>query len=804
MPKGMVVMLPGDAPLAVRPSSARAARGSRWGRLAGKWATLFNRNYLLLNLIALLLGRVSIMGEMAPFGLAFFAAVAQVNRGLAPAAAVWAVFGVLSIGRYLEAGLYIFAAWLYFRLVDKLARPERKLQAVPLYVFAIVALGGTSLALWQPDSQYHVLTAVFEAAIAAVLAYIFTPGLALLATGAEERSFTGEAQMCLVVLLAAAVAGLGGISLAGYSVRDVIGSLVIMTLALAGGTGIGAAVGVAVGLVTGLSDGNPSTVISVYAIAGLMAGTFRALGKFAVILGFLLGSAIGVLYLGQTAELLKTLAEASIGAAALVVIPVARLRQWSRGLREGATERTGPDHSVQAAIQKLIGIAELFGSLAANIGQDSTDARAKLREEDTARLLAAVGERVCGPCSRRAACWEQNFYRTYQGMIDGLALAENNPDNRTSPRVLVDGCIRDRELSEAICQVAQQNRSRSFWQKKLADTRQVVAEQAKALGLVLHNLARELQKPSAGDTDLAVSLREKAAFVGCPLGSVQIQIHKGVPRITAEKRPCEGGQECRNSILPLVSTLLRERFSLHNQCGNAAAGQPCKLNLQAAGRYGVQTGSASLAKNGVSGDTCTVVPVQDGKIALILSDGMGSGSQAAGESSTAVKFLTRLLSAGFALDVAVQTLNSLLLLKMPNESFATIDMAVVDTRAGEAEFLKVGSAPSFLKRVREVSTIRTASLPAGILQQIEIEPVKWVLAPGDILVLVSDGIAEAPSRGAEKEVWVANFLRRLPSEDPQEIADKLLQQAREMGGADLRDDMTVLVAKIIDRPGLER
>ena len=606
MPKGMVVMLPGDTRLAVKPSPVKVGRGNRWNQLAGKWATLFHPNYLLLNLIAVLLGRVSIMGEMAPFGLAFFAAAAQANRGLAPAVAISAVLGVLSTGRYMEAGLYIFAAWLYFRMVDKLARLERKLQAVPLYVFAIVALGGVGLALWQPDSQYHILTAMFEGAIAAVLAYVFTPGLALLSTSAEERPFTGEAQMCLVVLLSAAVAGLSGISLAGYSIRDIVGGFVIMTLALAGGTGIGAAVGVAVGMVTGLSDGNPSTVVSIYAIAGLMAGTFRSLGKFAVILGFLLGSAIAVLYLGQTAELMQTLAEASIGAVGLMIIPVAWLRQWHKGLKEGIPERTGVDQTTQAAAMKLVGVAELFGSLAASIGQDSADARAKIKDEDTARMLSAIGERICGPCSRRSECWEQNFYRTYQGMMDALALAENNVDNRTTTRIFIDGCIRYKELSEAIDQVAQQNRTRSFWQKKLVDTRQVVSEQAKALGIVIHNLARELQKTSVNDAGLAVSLGEKASFVGCPLERVQIQTNKGAPHITAEKKPCEGGQECRNSILPLVSTLLKERFSLHNQCGNADSGQPCKLNMRAIGRYGVQTGSASLAKNGVSGDTCEI------------------------------------------------------------------------------------------------------------------------------------------------------------------------------------------------------
>jgi stage II sporulation protein E len=186
----------------------------------------------------------------------------------------------------------------------------------------------------------------------------------------------------------------------------------------------------------------------------------------------------------------------------------------------------------------------------------------------------------------------------------------------------------------------------------------------------------------------------------------------------------------------------------------------------------------------------------------MISDGMGSGRRAAGESAAAVSFLTKLLTSGFEVDVAVKTVNALLLLHTPEESFATVDIAVIDTFAGEAEFLKVGSAPSFVKRVREVATIKSSSLPMGILQQIEIEPVKWLLASGDVIVMVSDGVVEVPYRGPERENWMVNFLRRIGDGTPQEMADSVLRQAVDMAGASIRDDMTVLVAKVTERPGL--
>ncbi|MPN12791.1 hypothetical protein SDC9_160111 [bioreactor metagenome] len=70
--------------------------------------------------------------------------------------------------------------------------------------------------------------------------------------------------------------------------------------------------------------------------------------------------------------------------------------------------------------------------------------------------------------------------------------------------------------------------------------------------------------------------------------------------------------------------------------------------------------------------------------------------------------------------------------------------------------------------------------------------------------MVSDGIADViasgPRRSVERESWVVNFLRRIDSGHPQEIADHLLRQAIELSGGRLRDDMTVMVANVVQQP----
>lgn len=798
MPKGTVITLPGDAE--VMPSAPSGPRFglSGVGRIGlGLLAEVMGPAGLMYSAVAFLLGRVSLLGELAPFGLAFFAAVAGADKRRAPTVAVGALAGGLSAGRYVEAGVYLLFIMGYLRLAGRITRLQRKAQAVPLFLFSAVVIGGGLIMFWQQTPPYHLLLVAFDAGLCVVLTYIFQTAL----TATAGRSMTSETVMCLIVLVAAAVAGFGELTVAGYSLRNMAGGLAIMALALSGGPGLGAAAGVAVGLVTGLSGGNAPLLISLYAVAGLLAAAFRSQGKLAVIAGFLLGSTIGVLAFGQV-ELMPALGEAAVAAVIFAVVPMPWLRVWSRGLKEQA-ERGG-ERPERAAADKLVRVADIFGGLAATLSQGAADEAARARAADEARLLTAVGERVCGPCRRRSACWDKAHEQTSQGLLACLGAAEGGELTAGGlPAPLKASCERAGLLADTVNAVARQNRLAASWQDRLSETRRLVAEQLRAVGAILGNLAGELS-PVPAERSMAERIKEKAAAIGCELAGVWLEAVDGKRTVTVTKAPCAGGRECLNTALPLVASLTGEKLTLTAQCGDKARGKCCRLIFQTAGRYRVQTGWASAAKAGVSGDSCAVLELPSGRVALVLSDGMGSGRQAAGESAATVRFLERLLTAGFAVGVAVKTVNSLLLLRLPEESFTTVDMAVVDTCAGEVEFLKVGAAPSFIKRVGEVATVQTASLPVGILQQVEIEPVKWLLAPGDIIVQVSDGVIDMPGRRADREPWLVNFLRRLPDGDPKEMAAKILHQARELAGPHLRDDMTVLVARVTAKPGLEQ
>ena len=195
----------------------------------------------------------------------------------------------------------------------------------------------------------------------------------------------------------------------------------------------------------------------------------------------------------------------------------------------------------------------------------------------------------------------------------------------------------------------------------------------------------------------------------------------------------------------------------------------------------------------VCGDYYSLLELGIREQVIILSDGMGSGPRAAAESKQAIVLLERLLEAGFKKEVVLRSVNSLLQLRTGSETFATVDMALIDLVEGEVELLKIGAAPSMIKRGREVSSVGAPSLPLGILSRVEVKSYLEKLEPGDLLVMVTDGAGDSGGQFS----WLATFLRQMENSPPQIVADRIVEEAARCCDGRLRDDLTVAVCRLI-------
>lgn len=197
------------------------------------------------------------------------------------------------------------------------------------------------------------------------------------------------------------------------------------------------------------------------------------------------------------------------------------------------------------------------------------------------------------------------------------------------------------------------------------------------------------------------------------------------------------------------------------------------------------------AEGKLCGDTIKTINDTRGHMIFIISDGMGKGGRAALDGAMGAGLLSKLLSAGFGFDSSLKVVNSALLVKSSEESLATLDCACVDLFTGKCEFFKAGAPRSYIVKNSSVTKCELSSMPAGILRGIEFAKRTTVLNVGDEIIMMSDGITDVG------EELLDEFLRYDDSDSPNDRAKEILDFAVAHSDSRHRDDMSVIVAKLI-------
>ena len=221
-----------------------------------------------------------------------------------------------------------------------------------------------------------------------------------------------------------------------------------------------------------------------------------------------------------------------------------------------------------------------------------------------------------------------------------------------------------------------------------------------------------------------------------------------------------------------------------------------ELALAEAPRFSLQTAVRHrTARAGLPcGDSAIAAPIGERRALLALSDGMGSGARAAAESRETIALLQTFLSAGVGNDLALEAINGLMMNRRSDEIFATVDLCMLDLSRGEASFQKLGACASVIVRGDEVIRIEGGRLPLGIVETVRPVSRTAALRNGDLIVMVSDGVADDSRAGGQE--WLQSRLCASKTRDPESLAQFLIASAIERDAGRPGDDMTALVALV--------
>ena len=273
---------------------------------------------------------------------------------------------------------------------------------------------------------------------------------------------------------------------------------------------------------------------------------------------------------------------------------------------------------------------------------------------------------------------------------------------------------------------------------------------------------------------------------------------QGKGRELSVKLRCDGG---RTISLRLAERLLSEflDFPVKASCperGYLSEEEQFFLFREQPDYYCL-TGVARMVKEEqqVSGDSFSFFYENEGELAMILSDGMGSGEDAERESESVLLLLERMLSAGFREETAIRLINSVLALRAEQNTFATLDISRINLYGGTCEFIKIGGAATYLRRGNWLECVEAKTLPIGMLRQVDYDFMVKKLYDGDYIIMMSDGVLDAVPE-SERAEFLQQIIGDDPGQNPQVIAGRILNASLLLQNFEAKDDMTVLVCGV--------
>jgi stage II sporulation protein E len=638
---------------------------------------------------------------------------------------------------------------------------------------------------------------VFELGVSLILLFLFQIGHHCLTHPFKilKRSFLG-----LSLLIGICLAGTRNLQTGLVDFSEVLIVFVLTIASYIGGGGAGTMMGMLVGLVLGLRDDGLVTGMALYGIVGLFTGIMRDFGKW----GLVLGGSAGLYLITRQPQFawvgLQQYLSWGVGMSAFMLTPQQVWSQISGYFPEGDKARTVQRQEKLKEIisVRLNGVAKIFQEMAEEFSSATT--QNVVAKTDLYTLLEQVSVKNCRHCNGYEVCWGKNFYSTYHEIFDLLASAELygevGPEHLKGK--LGQRCYQQYKLLSTVNRLFEKFQTEFFWRRKFDMGKNMISGQLYGMSNFINELADEILNDDIFKEGFETSIKYGLNQLGISATEVAaVSFGTAGLEIRLAQKGCKKERECQNLIAPIVSNIIGERYMVWNKHCYQQEGL-CRYSLIPEHRYEIRTTVCKLPKNGneYSGDNHALHQLKDGHFVTILSDGMGHGRKAGEESRITVNLLERLLEHGISRDFAVKMVNSMMALRSPDESFATVDLSLIDLYNARAEFIKIGAASTYIKRGREILAIKSTSLPAGILNTVDVERTVTQLQSGDLVIMVTDGIVDSKPEQNDKEEWLVRALSKVEVVGPEALGEYLLNLARINQDGEPKDDMTVVVLQI--------
>ena len=766
------------------------------GKKGNKLLSL-NWEHIITVFMAFFISRASIIDKLTPFGIAFMSSyilAGKYNWYIM----ISTILGILSFHGL--GGIDYVISIVLISILHRTKNAERlsrvKSSVVTATVFIVVKILYT--VLFNQIFIYDILLIAFEGLIIFSLSYMFSYSV----ISKTNVKFSNNERIISTFITAAIVlSGFHNINLYGISVKNIICSLLILYFGYSKGALVGSAIGITLGIISYIARPEMPFILAIYGLAGLLAGTFKELGKAGSVLGFLLGNSIISFYVNGYGVSFLSWKELMISAG-IFSITYGYLNDWLYlyigDITNRSKEKSYSYRKDQITIEKLNDIAEVFNELGQafkksieyNRGYDVTEVY---------ELIDNLANSVCCNCSLRRFCWEEKFYTTYHSMFKIIGLIEGNipVEDSTIPNFIKEYCINRKEVLKELRQQYEKLKINDMWKEKIIQNRLLVSEQLEEVAKIMKDMAKDIYINPTFKEDVEELIFEELKRNRIDVVDVVVmELEKDNIEIYVEVDNRYNDTNCYDKVKKIVSDVLAMPVNGEFNV-NRSKDERQKFKFVKGNRYSALTEILSKPNymNKISGDSYTFGEGTNIYYSAI-SDGMGAGKKANNESNMAINLLEKFIEAKFDKELALRTINSILMLKSNEEMFTTFDISLIDLYSGKLQLIKTGAPATFIKKKDRVEIINSQSLPVGILKDVDFNVYEEYLEDGDIIIMMSDGVLDANEETDNAELWMKDLISKIDSVNPKTIGEMIISAASEVCGSKPKDDMTVMVTKV--------
>lgn len=692
--------------------------------------------------------------------------------GLAGSAAVFLgsllrCFADDSIGR----NIVKLAAMVMIIIVKLLMDNKRSPLSCGIYTAVSVVLSGAAVSAVIGELVYKFLFYLFYSASAGFTSY----SICRIVRDAEKGKaivITASTGCYYAVVYTIYAASLCSAKLPLINIGAVLGIALTMLASYYYGSTGGVICGALTVCAAFLSSSDTGMTVVLLPAAGLFSGFIRQCRIAVSALIFMGISFMLAVLTGMTDDIIYSMAEHFAGAGVFFIstscfsdkrVRVPQSLPWR-------------EESVKARL-------DFMSDSLATLRKDTQQLAEKLmKKKSSSREKRDDTKKVCGRCYRKHICRRQGS-TTMKGLA---ALAEMSEISLETFPAELDTCIRRNELIASRQKGINDETLEKLMDMRKSDCRGMLSEQFSIIEDMVRTSGREGELSYSAP--LSTAIREKLTKFGFEPEYVSA-CYNSKGRLLAEIYfSAKDAPASSTRICDLISDELRMKLICSDpvSSGNEVRLRLCEkppLNLE------VCTASRKAVEDEESGDTFMIFGDGTGTGYIVLSDGMGSGKDAAFESSLAAGLFRRLICSGTDCQAAVRMINSIMFSKSREEAFATLDILIADLDSGELTSLKSGAAATMVRHGGNVIRLSSDAFPVGMYEEADVTKTVCGFEEGDVAIMFSDGICEGEYR----------FIRELllGGNDLKSIVDEICAKSEKFSPFNRADDVTVIGVRVV-------